>query len=90
MTGSKRFSRRSFLTTVAAATGSVLLPRALTAGPLEDPDTWQREGKPEKVQWKARPFPMDQVRLEEEPSKTAIEAEKQTRCRQRTLKARRR
>jgi len=79
MAGRKRFSRRSFLTTVAAATSSALLPRALLAGPLYDPvrNPRQRDGQLELAAGKARPFPMDQVRLGEGPCKIAREADRQ-------------
>jgi uncharacterized protein len=74
------FSRRDFMTTVSAAAGSILLPRTLLASP-QDPvqNTTQNDGKPvsyEKVAWKARPFPIKQVRLGEGPCKLAMEADR--------------
>src|SRR6202050_580354 len=76
------FSRRQFMTSAAAAAGSALIPRALAATPLQDPvvDTTQKGGKSlsrEKISWKARPFPMKQVRLGEGPCKIAMEADRQ-------------
>lgn len=82
MTG---FSRRQFLTTAAAAAASsALLPRASMAMP-QDPvvdgkGAKRRDGTPfngEKVAWKARPFPMKQVRLGDGPCKLAMEADRQ-------------
>ena len=60
------FSRRNFMTTASvAAAGSALIPKRLLA---QDPivDAMRPTGKNtgrEKVAWKARPFPMKQVRL---------------------------
>jgi len=70
------------MSTVAAAAGSTLLPRALMASPPQDPvvNTTLKDGKPvsrEKVPWKVVPFPMKQVRLGEGPCKTAMEADRQ-------------
>src|SRR5271157_2801987 len=82
MTQFGQFSRRNFMTTVAAAAGSTLLPRALMASPPQDPvvNTTQKAGKPisfEKIPWKALPFPMKQVRLGEGACKIAMEADRQ-------------
>src|SRR3984885_15171073 len=82
MTQLRELSRRHFMTSVAAVAGSTLLPRALMAAPGQDPvvDTTQKAGKSvsyEKVPWKARPFPMKQVRLGEGPCKVAMEADRQ-------------
>ena len=82
MTQFGQFSRRHFMSTVAAAAGSTLLPRALMASPPQDPvvNTTLKDGKPvsrEKVPWKVVPFPMKQVRLGEGPCKTAMEADRQ-------------
>src|SRR5436305_13217624 len=82
MTRFPEFSRRHFMTSVAAVAGSTLLPRALMATPLQDPvvNTTQKDGKSisrEKVSWKARPFPMKQVRLGDGPCKIAMEADRQ-------------
>src|SRR5579863_2795995 len=76
------FSRRDFMTSVAAAAGSTLLPRALMAASPQDPvvNTAQKAGKSvsyEKVPWKVRPFPLKQVRLGEGPCKIAMEADRQ-------------
>jgi len=76
------FSRRHFMTSVAAAAGSALIPKALIAAPGQDPvvNTTQKDGKSvsrEKVPWKVRPFPMTQVRLGEGPCKVAMEADRQ-------------
>jgi len=75
-------SRRDFVTTVAAATASALVPRALLAMPRQDPvvNTTRKDVKPisrEKVSWRVRPFPMKQVRLGEGPCKIAMEADRQ-------------
>jgi uncharacterized protein len=78
MPSSSRVSRRNFLTTATvAAAGSTLLPKRLLS---QDPiiDALQNGGKStgrEKVAWKARPFPMKQVRLGNGPCKTASEAD---------------
>jgi hypothetical protein len=77
-----RLSRRNFLTAVAGAAGSTLLPRTIFASPAQDPiaNVTQKDGKPfsrEKVQWKAIPFPLKQVRLGEGPCKIAMEADHQ-------------
>jgi hypothetical protein len=82
MTQFSQFSRRNFLTTVAAAAGSTLLPKALMATPPQDPavNTTQKDGKPvsrEKVPWAVLPFPMKQVRLGESACKAAMEADRQ-------------
>ena len=71
-------SRRHFLTTAAAAAaGAALSPKKLLAqDPVVD---IPKDGKVsrEKVSWKARPFPMKQVRLGEGPCKAAMEADRQ-------------
>ena len=82
MTRFADFSRRDFMTSVATAAGSVLIPRSLMASPPQDPvaNTIQKAGKSisyEKVSWKVRPFPMKQVRLGEGPCKVAMEADRQ-------------
>jgi len=82
MTPSGKFSRRNFLTTVAATAGSTLLPKALVASPPQDPvvGTAQNDGKPvsrEKVSWRVLSFPMKQVRLGDGPCKIAMEADRQ-------------
>ncbi len=82
MTPFGEFSRRHFMTSVAAVAGSTLMPRTLMAAPPQDPvvDTAQKAGKSvsyEKILWKARPFPMKQVRLGEGPCKVAMEADRQ-------------
>ena len=76
------FSRRHFMSSVAAVAGSTLLPKSLIAAPLQDPvvNTTLKDGKPvsrEKVAWKVRPFPMKQVRLGEGPCEIAMEADRQ-------------
>ena len=70
-------SRRHFLTTAAAAAGATLIPRNLRA--QDSVVDVPKDGKPgrEKVAWKARPFPMKQVRLGEGPCKAAMEADRQ-------------
>jgi uncharacterized protein len=70
------------MTSVAAAAGTTLLPKSLMAFPPQDPvvNTTEKGGKSvsyEKVPWKARPFPMTQVRLGEGPCKIAMEADRQ-------------
>jgi DUF1680 family protein len=82
MTRSDRVSRRQFLAVAAAAGGSALLPTAALASPFQDPvvNPAEKDGKPtgrEKVAWKVRPFPMQQVRLGEGPCKSAMEADRQ-------------
>lgn len=82
MTRFGELSRRHFMTAVAAAAGSTLIPKSLMALPPQDPvvDTTQKAGKSisrEKVAWKARPFPMKQVRLGDGPCKIAMEADRQ-------------
>lgn len=78
MLSSSKFSRRNFISTsVAAAAGSALLSKRLLG---QDPviDTLQNGGKStgrEKVAWKARPFPMKQVRLGNGPCKAAMDAD---------------
>jgi uncharacterized protein len=78
------FSRRNFLsTTAAAAAGSTLLSRvslAMPQDPVVNSKGVKKDGKPfngEKVAWKARPFPMKNVRLGEGPCKVAMEADRQ-------------
>ena len=78
---SRRFSRRSFVTSLAATAGATLLPKHLLAIPLQDPvvNTLQKDGKPvsrEKVAWKVLPFLMKQVRLGQGPCTTAMEADR--------------
>ena len=73
------FSRRDFMTAVATAACSALVPKLVSASPYQDPviDTVQKDGKTisrEKVPWKVRPFPLQQVRLGEGPCKVAMEA----------------
>ena len=81
MTLSSQFSRRNFMTTVAAAAGSTLLPRMAGASPLQDPivDTISKGGKTvsqERIRWKVLPFPLTQVRLGDGPCKIAMEADR--------------
>jgi hypothetical protein len=77
------FSRRNFLSTTAAAAGSTLLSRvslAMPQDPVVNSKGVKKDGKPfngEKVAWKARPFPMKNVRLGEGPCKVAMEADRQ-------------
>ena len=78
---SGRFSRRSFVTSLAATAGATLLPKDLFAIPPQDPvvNTLQKDGKAvsrEKVAWKVLPFPMKQVRLGQGPCTTAMEADR--------------
>ena len=82
MTRFADFSRRDFITSVAATAGLGLIPRALMAAPSQGAVVGapQKEGKSvsrEKVAWKVRPFPMKQVRLGEGPCKIAMEADRQ-------------
>jgi uncharacterized protein len=79
---SQGFSRRNFLTSLAATAGSTLLPKDLMATPPQDPvvNTIPKNGKPvmrEKVSWTVLPFPMKQVRLGQGPCKIAMEADRQ-------------
>ena len=80
MTVSGQFSRRNFMTTVAAAAGSTLLPRAARAEFGQDPvvNSVGKDGKAsdrERVWWKAMPFPLKQLRLGDGPCKIAMEAD---------------
>lgn len=82
MTRYGEFSRRHFMTTIAAATSSALVPKVLMGSPLQDPvvDTLRQDWKSvshEKVSWEVRPFPMRQVRMGEGPCKIAMEADRQ-------------
>ena len=66
---------------VVASAGFALLPDALKAVPVQDPvvDTTHKDGKPvsyEKVPWKARPFPLKQVKLGDGPCRVAMEADR--------------
>lgn len=79
------FSRRHFITSVAAVAGSTAIGSTLASKlaiglPLQDPvvDTLQHNGKAitaEKVPWKVSPFPIAQVKLGEGPCKLAMEAD---------------
>ncbi len=73
------FSRRHFVSVVAAAAGSALMPRTLMAYPPQDPVVnipKDEKGSHERLAWKVRPFPMKQVRLGEGPLKVAMEADR--------------
>jgi DUF1680 family protein len=77
-----RLSRRHFLATAATVGGSALLPKSLMGLSIADAvqiSTPQKNGPPnrEKVPWKVRPFPIQQVRLGEGPCKAAMEADRQ-------------
>jgi len=72
------FSRRDFMTIAAAAAGSTLVPRTLSA---QDPvlNATKEDGKVtsrDKVSWNVRPFPLKQVRLSDGPCKDAMEADR--------------
>jgi hypothetical protein len=82
MTTLNGLSRRKFMATVAAASGTALLSKELFASPPQDPvvNPVQKNGKTisqEKVPWQVLPFPMQQVRLGEGPCKLAMEADRQ-------------
>jgi uncharacterized protein len=69
------------MTTVAAAAGSALFPRAASAAHLQDPvvNSVPKDGKPisrEMVRWKVLPFPLKQVRLGDGPCKIAMEVDR--------------
>jgi DUF1680 family protein len=77
-------SRRHFIgSTAAASVSSALFSRdsaAMLQDPVVDAKGAKKDGKPfngEKVEWKARPFPMKNVRLGEGPCKIAMEADRQ-------------
>ena len=81
MAGFGRLSRRDFMTTAAAVTGSAFLPNsvirlsvadALQASPRQPKEPANRE----RVPWKAHPFPINQVRLGEGPCKAAMESDR--------------
>jgi DUF1680 family protein len=78
-----QFSRRHFLATSAATVGSAFLARFAAASPQDpvvDANKVKVDGKPfssEKIAWKARPFPMKNVRLGEGPCKIAMESDRQ-------------
>lgn len=63
----KDLSRRNFVASLAAAAGSTLLPTRALGELLQDPVVDQSRNNavsnPERVPWKALPFPMKQVRL---------------------------
>lgn len=64
----KNLSRRNFVASLAAVAGSSVLPSYALDGMLQDPVIDQVQSRPnaasvERVQWKAIPFPMKQVRL---------------------------
>ena len=74
-------SRRQFIASAAAVGGTTLLSKGLFAHPFQDPvvNAPQKDGKivrGEKVPWKARPFPMRQVRLGQGPCTQAMEADR--------------
>jgi uncharacterized protein len=80
MTGFGRISRRHFMKTAAAVTGSALLPKSVIGLPVAAPAQTSSKQKElagrEKVPWKVRPFPINQVRLGEGPCKAAMEADR--------------
>ena len=76
-----QISRRQFVTAAAVAGGSALFSRSVTAQPFQDPvvNAIQNDGQTisrEKVEWKVRPFPMQQVRLGDGPCTQAMEADR--------------
>ena len=82
MAGFRRISRRDFMATAAAVTGSALLPKSIiglsTADGVQISTSQQKTPvNREKVPWKVRPFPIQQVRLGEGPCKAAMEADRQ-------------
>ena len=71
-------SRRKFVAGIGAVAASSLLPKLLSA---QDPvvNATTKDGKAvsrDKVGWKARPFPMKQVRLGKGPCTAAMEADR--------------
>ena len=83
MAGSDTFTRRHFITGLAAAAaGSAIVPGLALGTSPQDPvvNSLQDDGETggrEKVPWKVFPFPMKQVRLGEGPCKIAMEADRQ-------------
>lgn len=74
------FSRRQFIAAAAAAAGTALVPETLMVTAAQDPgvDTLRKNGNSvsyEKVPWKARPFPLRQVRLGKGPCEVAMAAD---------------
>ena len=79
-----QFSRRHFMTSVAAAAASstFLSQIGFAQDPVVDAQAKVKNPKEkdpnrEKVSWKLVPFPMKQVRLGDGPSKVAMEADRQ-------------
>jgi uncharacterized protein len=74
-------SRRQFIRNAAAAACAGAVPKLMLGSPLQDPvvDTVEKNGKfvsREKIPWKAKPFPMKNVRLGDGPCKGAMEADR--------------
>ena len=70
------------MATAAVVTGSALVPKSVMGLSVADagqvPPQQQKEpASREKVPWKVRPFPIQQVRLGEGPCKAAMEADRQ-------------
>jgi uncharacterized protein len=78
MSSTGHFSRRQFISKVAAAGGVALLPGRALALPWQDPviDALpfknHSDGR-ERIPWKAEPFPKSQVRLLDGPFKEQLE-----------------
>jgi len=72
MKKNRRLTRRQFVSTATAAVGAAFLPAAIGAGEADaaPPVTISLE----QIAWRARPFPLKQVRLGEGPFKEAMEA----------------
>jgi DUF1680 family protein len=74
MKKTRDLTRRQFVSTATAAVGAAFLPGAIGAGETDaaPPAT----GSLEQITWKARPFPLRQVRLGDGPCRQAMEADR--------------
>jgi hypothetical protein len=68
----RQMTRREFISTATAAAGAAFLPAAGDSAGVQDATT--PAGRPDQIAWRARPFPLRQVRLGEGPFRQAMEA----------------
>jgi len=73
MKRSRRWTRRQFITTAAAAAGTAFLPSSATRSEAQAA-AQSAIGKADVIAWRAQPFPLPQVRLGDGPFKQAMEA----------------